>query len=312
MKIEHLPLELLRTFLWVAERGGVSRTAEALERTQPAISLQLKRLEGLAGGPLFRRQGRAWPMTERGELLAGYARQMLRLNDEALATLTKPSVAGTVRIGIPNDFADTFLSRILAGFGEAHSAVSLEVTCDLSVNLLRLLDKGDIDLALALPDGARTPGPLATWTQRVVWIGAPGLRLVPEKPVPLVLYPEGCGYRRRLLAALEAEQRRWRVVYSSASLVGLQAALMAGLGVTALSELVVPTGLAVLGLDLGLPALPSLEVGLFARTGRLAPAAQRLAEHIKATLAPAHATEAPWPRARPLPADRSEASLPAG
>lgn len=287
MRFAHLPLDLLRTFLWVAERGGVSRAAETLGRSQPAISLQLKRLEQLAGGPILKLLGRQWAMTERGEILAAYARQMLKLNDEALDRLLRPKVSGKVRIGIPNDYADTFLSRILAGFGELHEAVSLEVTCELSINLLDLLKRDLLDLALAIPDGPTALESLAQWPERIVWVGAPGLKLSPDQPLPLVLYPEGCGYRRRLLKALEAKGRAWRILYSSASLVSLQAALLAGLGVTVLAEQVVPQGLQVI--DSGLPMLPGIELGLFSGAGGRSPAAQRLADHIKDTLTPLHA-----------------------
>lgn len=273
-----IPTELLRTLVAVADAGGITRAADRLGRTQPAISLQIKRLEETVGRPLFDRATRGFALTPDGELLLGYARRILLLHDEAVARVARTEPAGAVRVGLPNDFAVTLLPRILGDFAAEFPEVSLEVGCALSHSLLGELDTGRWDIVVAMTGGEPHPAAAHMWEERLAWCGAGGDG---TGPVPLIVYPQGCTYRKRMIDALERAGREWRIAYTSASLAGLVAAVRAGLGVTALSERTVPADLVRPGARL--PRLGDVGVGLYVGEG-LPDAAIRLANFLIAAL----------------------------
>jgi DNA-binding transcriptional LysR family regulator len=268
-----IPTELLRALVTVADAGGMTRAAERLGRTQPAVSLQIKRLEEMLGHMLFDRTNRAFGLTPAGEVLIGYARRILLLHDEAVARVMRPEPAGAVRVGLPNDFAVTLLPGILGDFAAEFPDVSLEVGCALSHSLLDALGENGWDMVVAMTGGEPHPAAARMWGERLVWCGIEGASADDGGPVPLIAYPEGCTYRQRMIDTLERSGRAWRVTYSSASLAGLTAAVQAGLGVTALSERTAPAELIYKGA--GLPRLADVSVGLYVGEG-LSDAAVRL------------------------------------
>ncbi len=273
-------IDLLRTLATIAETGSFTRAAERLGRTQSTISLQIKRLEDGVGCRLLDRTDRAVAPTVEGEVLLGYARRILALNDEARDRLADPEVAGAVRLGTPEDFATIHLPGALARFAEAHPRVLLEVRCDYTLNLMEAFRRGEFDLVLVKREPMGTQGGAVVWREPLVWVMGP--KPPPEEgPLPLVLSPPPDVYRRRALDALDRAGRPWRVVYSSTSLAGTQAAVAAGLGVTVLPKDMVPDGFSVI--EGPLPRLEDTEMALLmAETP--APVAQRLAEHIALSL----------------------------
>ncbi len=285
-----IPTELLRALVAVADAGGVTRAAEGLGRTQPAVSLQIKRLEEMVGQVLFERANRAFGLTPAGETLTGYARRILLLHDEAVARVMRPEPAGAVRVGLPNDFAVTLLPGILGGFAAEFPDVSLEVGCTLSHSLLDALAGGDRDIIVAMTGGESHPAAARMWSERLVWCGIEGAGANGGGPIPLIAYPEGCTYRKRMIDALERSGRAWRVVYSSPSLAGLTAAVHAGLGVTALSERTAPVEL--ICKAGGLPRLADVSVGIYVGEG-LSDAAVRLVNFMIAALDHERLTEDP-------------------
>jgi len=148
--MKNLPTELLRTFINVAELGGFSKAGSQIGRSQPAVSLQIKRLEEIVDAQLLSRNGRQLKVTEKGEMLLSYARQILKLNDQAISSLTQPKVTGHIRLGIPNEFAISFLPGILGKFSNTHPEISLEVTCDLTTNLMLMLKDKNLDMVVAI------------------------------------------------------------------------------------------------------------------------------------------------------------------
>lgn len=277
-------LDLLRTFIAIVDNGGFTRAAERIGRTQSTVSLQIKKLEDGLGCRVFEREGGGrvgeLRVTPEGEILLKYARQVLRLCGEACSRIMEPDVEGTVRLGTPEDFATSHLPEILARFARAHPRVALEVNCDFTVNLLDGFSKGQYDLVLFKREPQGPGGGIGVWREALVWTAAPRLVLRQEEPLPLVLAPIPDVYRTRALASLDAVQRAWRLVYTSPSLSGLQAAVKAGLGVTVLPKEMVPTGLVLLGAEHGLPPLPDTEIVLYRAPGTLSCAAELLAEHI--------------------------------
>jgi DNA-binding transcriptional LysR family regulator len=274
-------LDLLRTFVAIVDNGGFTRAAERVGRTQSTVSLQIKKLEDGLGRRVFERDsGRDLQVTPEGEILLTYARQILRLSDEARSRLLEPDIAGTVRLGTPEDFATVHLPEVLARFTRAHPHVALEVNCDFTVNLLDGFSKGQYDLVLFKREPQGKGGGVGVWCEVLVWAASPRLVLAPGEPLPLVLAPVPDVYRKRALASLDAAKRRWRIVYTSPSLNGLQAAVRAGLGLTVLPKEMVPTGFVFMGPEQGLPPLPDTEIVLYRAPGALSRAAELLAEHI--------------------------------
>ncbi len=163
-----LPTDLLRSFAAIADAGGIAKAAERVHRTQPAVSLQVKRLEGMLGVALVRRQGRGVALTEAGERLLVYARRILTLNDEAVAALAPAALAGPVRFGTVQDFADTALPGVLARFAAENPGVRLDVRVGNSTALLDELEAGGLDLVLA---SDLRPGGIPLRSEPMRWIG---------------------------------------------------------------------------------------------------------------------------------------------
>lgn len=278
-----LDLDLLRCFVTIAETGSFTRAGERLGRTQSTISLQVKRLEDQLGRAVFARTPRSLRLTAEGERLLGPARQLLRLNDTAIAELFEPDVTGRVRIGVPEDFATAHLPAVLAAFTKAHPLVELEVTCDLTLNLLARFHEGAFDLALVKREPSAPLEGVRVWREPLVWVARDGRATAGLATVPLVVSPEPCVYRKRAIDALEAVGRKWRVAYTSTSLAGSQSAVNAGLGVTVLPREMVPPYLTAVTEDPDLPPLYDTEIALIEAPG-LSPTAHRLAQHIIAAL----------------------------
>ncbi|WP_397396718.1 LysR substrate-binding domain-containing protein [Phenylobacterium sp.] len=280
----NLDLDLIRTFVTIADTRSFTRTGERLGRTQSAISLQVRRLEDRLGVKLLARDPRRVGLTEAGEAFLPKARRLLRVNDEILAELTGEDLEGEVRLGAPEDFATVYLPDILGAFARAHPRVALAVTCDLTLNLLDRLQAGALDLALVKREPLGPDLGVRVWREPLVWVAADRAVLKPEAPAPLVIAPAPCVYRRRAVAALEARGRTWRAAYTSPSLAGQHAALRAGLGLTVLPREMVPDDLVLLGEADGLPPLEDAEIALLKARGGAPRAADRLAEFILASL----------------------------
>jgi DNA-binding transcriptional LysR family regulator len=277
---EPLPTQLLRSFLLLTRSKSFTRTAEQVGRTQSAISVQLRRLEELVGTTLVDRTSRRFRLTAKGERLAVYAQRILDLNDRCLAELSERPLTGRLRIGIPSDFAASHLPQVLARFTASYPEVSLEVIDDLSTRLIARRQDEALDLVLALTDGQADAAVIRTWREPVVWVGSALYDLSHRDPLPLVVHPEGCRYRAYLLAALSAADRAARLIYVSTSLAGIEAAVGGGLGVTALSRSTLPASLVALGESRDLPALGSVEVGLFAGQARASKAGRALSDYL--------------------------------
>lgn len=281
MGIRNLDIDALRSFVAIADTGSFTRGSVQVYRNQSTVSLQIKRLEQAVGATLFDRTTRRVRLTPQGEAALAHARDILALNDDLLARVAAPELAGIVRLGAPEDFATTHLPHALARFAKAFPQVQLDVTCDLTMNLIQRFDSGAFDIVLVKREpGALTEG-TRVWREGLVWVGA-SARLAREERLPLALAPPPCVYRKRAAATLDAEGRPWRQVYSCASLAGIHAAVRAGLGLTVLPRGMTPPDLQIL--DQGeLPPLPDTEIAMMQKEAISAPAA-RLAEHIVKSL----------------------------
>ncbi len=272
-----LDLDLLRSFVSVVDAGGFTRAGERVHRTQSTVSQQIRRLEDSVGRPLLYREGKSVSPTEEGERLLSYARRILALEEEARAAVTRPAGHGSVRLGVPEDFAAYRLTELLSDFVRSRPGLRLDVRCDLSVKLADDIARHDLDLAL-LKRQLGEPGGLATWPETLNWVMSARHPLdLDGDPVPLAVFPQGCLYRNQAIHALEAAGRPWRVAYNSPNLSGIQAAVSAGLGISILPDLAILPDHSVLGERDGFPSIQNTELALVMAHG-VTPAVRCLAD----------------------------------
>ncbi|MFZ5740067.1 MAG: LysR substrate-binding domain-containing protein [Pseudomonadota bacterium] len=277
-RLTNLDLDLTRTFVAIAAMGNFTRAAQSLRLQQSTVSLQMQRLEDALGQSLMQRSPQGVRLTAEGEIFLGYARRMLELNDEVVARVLEPQMRGVVRLGTPEDFATRHLPDVLARFAHAYPAVALEVTCDLTLHLIDKFGKGAFDLALVKRERTGNGGGIRVWREPLVWVTVDRRAIDTGRPLPLVVSPTPCVYRKRAVDALDRARRPWRIAYTCGSLAGSLAAVKAGLGVTVLPKDMVPADLDTID-GAPLPDLKDTEIALL-HAPDLSPPAQRLSEHI--------------------------------
>jgi|SRR6516165_4193959 DNA-binding transcriptional LysR family regulator len=278
MRLTNLDMDLLRTLAVATELGGLGRAAEQLGRSPSAISLQMQKLEELIGHALFRKEGRGIRLTDTGDLLLGYAQKILALNDEAVAAARGVDVEGMIRLGVPFDFTEKWLPRVLARFRQTHPRVHIELRADRSAELMQKLATGALDLVLTFGPVDR-PGASFVAELPVAWIGSRYFRRDPAEPLPLVLLDPPCNFRQMGLDALDQNRTPWRLSFTSPSLAGLWAATEAALGITVRTPLGLPDTLTLLPESLGLPKLPKVSLALY-NAGQRLPSITSLLEAI--------------------------------
>ncbi|MEM6309842.1 MAG: LysR family transcriptional regulator [Pseudomonadota bacterium] len=288
MRTVNLPTDLLRTFITVIEVKSHTRAADLLNRSQPAVSLQIKRLETLVGYKLIRQKGRSMHVSEKGEALAMHARQILRLNDMAMGLFERPDAETNLRIGLPLDYGVRMLQTEVTSLLRENADLRLTISCDLSQNLHDALLRDELDIIVALYQDGDPQFLVQKWREQPVWVGAQGLRPNQFEDLPLVAHPAGCVYRQRMTDALGASEHTWRVVFSSPNIDAVQAAVRDGLGFSCLTTPTTQHGMQHLTGEDGLPPLEALRIGLFYRQTRLGSwgnvVAERLTQAIESVL----------------------------
>jgi DNA-binding transcriptional LysR family regulator len=278
-----LDLNLLKTFVAVVESGSFSNAAPRVGRSQSAVSMQMQRLEEMVGNQLLVRGPRTVTPNAIGEDFLIYARRLLRLSDEAWASVTRPKETGSVRLGVPDDYAAFLLPPVLSRFAAEHPLVTVELICEQSTALVKTLAEGRLDLAIVtrLPEQ-----PLEVIRlERFVWVASPNHVAWKTDPLPVALFEPGCAARMNVLQALGDVDRSYRCTYSSASLLGLIAVVQAGLAVAGLALRSVPPSLRIVGGNEGLPVLPDLEIGILRNPLSTTPAVERLNDFLRRDLA---------------------------
>ncbi len=278
-RLVNLELDLLRAFVTVVETGSFTRTAALLGRTQPAISLQIRRLEDQLRSPLLDRAGKGIVVTTEGAGLLPQARRLLRLNDEIVSTLGEGDLEGEVRFGAPEDVATIHLPGILGAFARSHPRIKLSVTCDYTANLLDQMSRGVLDLALIKREPVGPELGVRVWSEPLIWV-ALDPSILEVYPLPLIVAPAPDIYRKRALGALEAAGIAFRASFTSPSLAGQMAALRAGLGIGVLPAAMAPRDLTVLGDPL--PPLSDSEIALVSTRGAGGPAGLLAQEVLRA------------------------------
>ncbi len=283
-----LDLDLVRCFLAVAESGGFTAAARRLNLTQSAVSLKVQRLESLLGHPVFVRTSRSVNLSAEGEIVEAYGRRLLATSREMVERVRGTAESGSLRLGVLHQFGQQRLPELLAEFRRAHPKVGLEVEVGMTAELLSLMDEGRYDMvigaaAAALP-GKYEEEPLLA-KEPVAWVRSAKSAIdLRANPLPLVFFPAPCGFRRAALEALEKQGRTWQVVYSSASLSSIQAAVLADLGIGVLGKSSMLPGMRVLGKSSALPGFPHLSIALYRRSSQATPLETSLALFLSAAV----------------------------
>ena len=191
-----LDLDVLRTFVAIAETGSFTTAATAVFRTPSAVSMQIKKLEDILGCSVFSRDARSVTLTTDGEMLLGYARRMLAVNREAVSKFIIPDISGVVRLGSPDDYGERVLPHVLKRFAQTHPSVAVDVIIDQSVNLRRRMDDRALDITLVTNSYKNSmAGAEVLLTEPIVWAGAKGGCAHMREPLPVSIWEEGCAWR---------------------------------------------------------------------------------------------------------------------
>lgn len=260
-----LQLDWLKCFVAVVDTGSLSNAAEEVNRSQSAVSMQLKKLEEALGKRVIDRGTRTLQLTPDGQTLLSYARRILDLHAEAHMALRGEELTGRVRLGVPDDYAAKYLTPTLRRFALRHSGVEIELNCEQSTSLIPRVASGDLDLALVSRDHSRR-GTLL-FHEPMVWVGAPQFELWRRDPLPIAVYESASLARRCALNSLAQQGRRFKVVYNSSSLAGQLAAVESGLAVAVLTQCSAPGHLQILGGEHGLGPLEPMEVAAYRSRG---------------------------------------------
>ena len=275
----NLDLTSLRSFVAVAEAGGVTRAAGFLHLTQSAVSMQLKRLEEAIGVALLDRSSRSIAMTAEGEQLLGYARRMLALNDEALARLTADAYEGEVRLGVPHDIVYPAIPQVLRQFAVDFPRVRIVLHSSYTSDLVAQFRRGDCDLILATEDNVAAGGETLA-RQDLVWVGAPGGAAWKQRPIRLA-FETRCIFRQSVQDALEAAGIPWEMAIESEHARTIEASLSADLAVHAMLAPAIPPQFEAIRHGGALPPLPPKRINLYTSEAARSPVVDALTDLVR-------------------------------
>lgn len=263
MNYPDFQIDWLRAFVAVVDAGSLSGAAPLVHRSQSAVSMQIKKLEAALDRPVLLRGPRHLEVTPAGAQLLSYARRVLDLQAEAHAALFGPKLAGRVRLGVPDDYASTYLTPVLRSFSHRYQGVEIELTCEQSTSLIPRVVRGELDLALVSRDKPQRGRFL--FDEPLVWVGAAQYEAWRRDPLPIAVYESTSMARQATLSALAVRRRAYRIVYHSSSLAGQLAAVESGLAVAVLTRCSVPPNLQILQnlpAEFDLPPLDAMHVAV--------------------------------------------------
>ncbi|MEX1180989.1 MAG: LysR family transcriptional regulator [Cucumibacter sp.] len=276
-----LDLDQLRTFAAIADCGSFTEAARRVNKTQSAVSMQIKRLEERLGHGLFSRVRRKVELTAQGEALFTRARRMLQINADIIDMFTDVDLSGTIRFGMPDDYASKLLPKILSSFQKTNPRIQVEVTCQPSEDLLAGMKTGKFDIIVFTQGTLRETGELFR-TEPMFWVSSPGWKAGEEDTLPLSIAcgPTTCCWRAAAESALNRAGRDFRVAYVSSSATGIISAVSSNLAVGYLAESSIQPGMRILGPKDGFPRLPNAELALLRASNAYGGIYDALARHI--------------------------------
>jgi DNA-binding transcriptional LysR family regulator len=274
-----IPIDVLRAFVAVVDSRGFTRAAEDLGRTQPTVSLQVKRLEELIEAPLFEKASRLI-LTRSGEICLDYGRKILAQHDEMLDFVVRQrSGSDPIRLGMPSEFAAFLVPNLASLTRRDGQRLHFDFTCEMSETLLDRLRANQLDVALALMSDGGAEDAVAEWRLPMGWISAPGYQAPKDSPVQLITTPERSLYYQIATAALHRAGRKFEIVCKSANFDVLKTAVDSGFGVSAIAKGLAPKGSRLVPCA-QIAGLPDVTLGLFARAGGASPPSRPLVEHM--------------------------------
>lgn len=285
----NLDTELLSAFVAVIENGGFTAAARQLHKTQSTISQRIRTLEQRVGTPLLHRTSRQLSLTPDGETFLVYARRLLQLQREAISALGHGDREGVIRFGLPENYAEAWLPRLLDRFAKRYPHIRPHIHCRMSSELVEVLEDGELDLALTVRHANHGNGEILG-TESLVWAAHRDFRQDARTALPLALFPDHCPYRQRALESLTRQGRRWSLQYTSQSPTGLRMAVNQRDAVTVTDRRTLPADWQVLDESSGLPPLPPAHLELHRSPSFQHPAGDVLIALIRELLAsdPAH------------------------
>lgn len=230
----NLDLTALRSFIAVADSGGVTKAASVLNLTQSAVSMQLKRLEESLGQSLLDRTGRTIGLTTSGEQLLSYGRKMMGLNDEVFSRMTDHAYQGSMVLGVPHDIVYPAIPKVLQMFHADYPRMRLQLLSSSTVRLLEMFEEGRCDMILTTEEGCGSGGETLA-KKNLLWYGAPGGTAWQKRPVPLATEPF-CSFRPIMLNALDKAGVPWDIAVDSDSSRTVEATVSADLAILAQLE----------------------------------------------------------------------------
>jgi DNA-binding transcriptional LysR family regulator len=278
-----LDIDQLQTFIAIVDSGSFTRAADKVFKTQSAVSMQMRRLEERIGKALFVKDGRTNRLTDEGERLLGYARRMIKLNNETMAAFDDQKLEGAIRIGTPDDYADRYMPGIIARFAKTHPGVELYIECASSTELSAGLQRGELDVALVTHDPIERSSEVVR-TEPLYWVTSMNHAVHEDPVVPLAVGRTCCRWRNLACAALDASGRDYQILFTSWSATVVASAVLSGLAVSLLPECAVRPGMRILSQLDGFPALAPAQIGLMRRPGAPATLVNALCGHIAASL----------------------------
>ena len=274
-----LDLDQLQSFCAIADCGSFTEAARRVHKTQSAVSMQIKRLEDRLGDALFVRDGRTVTLTEQGEALYAKARRMLRLNAEIIDLFSSEDLAGSIRFGVPDDYAVRLLPVILSSFQRTHPKIAVDVRCRPSGELLEGMKAGGYDL-IVFTQGVRQEFGELFRTERMFWVASQGGHALGLDPLPLACGSVNCVWRDNALDILNRIGRDYRIAYISSNATAISSAVLADLAVGFLPESALQPGMQVIAEAPGLPRLNDAQIALMRASHAYGGIYDALAQHI--------------------------------
>lgn len=273
---------LLRTFLAVTQSLSFTQAGASLGIRQPTVSQHVRKLEDSVGRALFVRDTRTVTLTADGEAMAGFARSILAAQEQAVSYFTGSGLTGRLRVGVTDDLALTPLPKILREFRQQYSRVDLEVTVAQSVSLHRRLESGHLDVAFVKQGAGQGHGRLVR-RDKLVWATVEGSRPEAGRPVPIVVYRAPSVSRSLGVEALERAETSYRVTCTATGVIGVIAAVRAGLGIAIFARSLIPDDFVEIPAGDDLPELGEVDLLLLTNPRAPTEAAEALAATILAT-----------------------------
>lgn len=275
----NLDLTALRSFVAVADSGGVTKASSALNLTQSAVSMQLKRLEEALGQSLLDRSGRTIGLTPAGEQLLGYGRRILALNDDIFSKMTDADFEGSLILGAPHDVIYPAIPRVLQLFKAEYPRMRVQLVSSWTYRLREMFSQGKCDVIVTTEDDL-PPNAETLIEKRLLWYGARNGTAWQQRPLPIASEPH-CQFRKGMLAALEAAELPWEMAVHAESMRTIEATVAADLAVYSQLEDTVPPQMDVIPHGGVLPELGTRKLNMYVSEVNRTPVLMDLADLVR-------------------------------